>query len=479
MTASSAVRKQIREFVIVWTFITLLIGAGAFFAIYFGTGALPLGSNTSIALPTATVTVAQVVQLPTSTPLPTREPTAEPTAEETEAAAAQAVAQADPATPTPAPTLLPVENRRFAVGIQVQKSPDGNDNIWMDLVADRLHMNWTKIQVRWENYELERGVYDYTSFEWVTLDNVMESAHSHGVNVMFSVVTAPAWAREQGVNLDRHGPPADPAAFANFLTVLLERYKGKVHAVEVWNEMNLDREWTSTSGLSASNYVTLLRSASEAIRAVDPGIIVISGALSPTGGFTDPATGVVGAIDDFVYFDALLAAGMLNYSDCVGAHHNGINVGPSYEWDAVPNDPAAIFRGPFDNPHHSWTFRSTLQTYAEKIQLAGSDQKLCVTEFGWASVEDMTGAPAGFDFAKDNTLAEQRDWTVEAVTNMEEWDIVWLAFLWNLNYGPQAGWDVNNDNVPYSIIGPNTSFRPVFDELAAWQLDYLERTGQQ
>jgi hypothetical protein len=162
----------------------------------------------------------------------------------------------------------------------------------------------------------------------------------------------------------------------------------------------------------------------------------------------------------------------------VGAHHNGYNIGPSIPWDNVPNDPTATFRGPFDNPHHSWSFRSTLQTYANKIQLEGGDQKLCVTEFGWASTEDLGGFPAGFEFANDNTLEEQREWTIEALDNMEEWDTIWLAFIWNLNYGPQAGWATDNDNVPYSIIGKDWNFRPVYDAIGQWQLDYETRREQ-
>jgi hypothetical protein len=115
-----------------------------------------------------------------------------------------------------------------------------------------------------------------------------------------------------------------------------------------------------------------------------------------------------------------------------------------------------------------------LQTYALKIENAGGDQKLCVTEFGWAVSEDIGGFPPGFEFAADNTLAEQRDFTISALNMMEEWGTVRLAFIWNLNYGAQAGWDPNNDNVPYAIIGPDSNFRPVFDAVKDWQ---AERNG--
>jgi hypothetical protein len=100
-----------------------------------------------------------------------------------------------------------------------------------------------------------------------------------------------------------------------------------------------------------------------------------------------------------------------------------------------------------------------------------------VTEFGWPVTEDLGGSPAGFEFAQDNTLEEQAQWIPQAMTNMEEWGFVWIAYIWNFNYGPQAGWATDNDNVPYSLIGPEFSFRPAYDAIREWQRAYLERAG--
>jgi hypothetical protein len=453
-------RRKIRAFVLAWTAITVIMGVATFFAIYLVYESLggPSGSSMrNVAIAPESTTIAQnATATPSPTSTPTRQPTQAPTEEVVEAAAATTE---EP--PQATPTLLPVDDKRFHLGVQVQVSYD-NMGQWMDVAANQLSVNWVKMQVRWEDIETERDVFD-----WFYTDTYLPAAQAEGLKVLISVVTAPEWAREPGVDTSRHGPPADPQDFADFVVAILERYPGMVHAVEVWNEMNLDREWTSTGGLSAANYVELLRTTYQAVKEVDSGVIVVSGALSPTG-----LSDGVRAWDDFTYMDQLIAAGMLNYADCVGAHHNGINVSPNYTWDQTPNDPSATFRGPFDNPHHSWSFRSTLQTYASKVALAGGDQKLCVTEFGWASAEGLEGAPAGFDFALDNTLDEQRDFTIDAINNMLEWDNVWLAFLWNLNYGPQAGWDKDNDNVPYSIIGPNFVFRPVFDAVRDWNREY-------
>lgn len=460
-------RKQMRSFVLLWAGITFVMAAATFVAIYVtfpsigGTG--PSLSLQSVALPTETATPAQPpTQLPTATE-PARQVTLAPTQEAT----ADAIALAAAAPPTLAPTARPLDVRDFELGVQVQVSYDLMQD-WVNVTADQLGVDWAKMQVRWENMEQEPGNYD-----WYETDLFIPAMAAAGVKVLVSVVTAPPWARETGVDVSRHGPPADPARYAAFVTALLRRYPGQIHAVEVWNEQNLDREWTSVNGLSAESYIALLHTAYEAVKAVDDGIMVVSGALSPTG-----LSDGVRAWDDFIYMDQMIAAGLLDNADCIGAHHNGINVSPDYTWDAIPNDPTAQFRGPFDNPHHSWSFRSTLETYASKIKVAGGNQQLCVTEFGWPSAEGLEGVPVGLDFSYDNTLEEQRDYTVKALDFMRRSGDVRLAFLWNLNYGPQAGWSADNENVAYSVIGPDFSFRPVFDAVRDWNRAYEASRGR-
>ncbi|MBN1200931.1 MAG: hypothetical protein JXJ20_03650 [Anaerolineae bacterium] len=502
-------QRQIRGFVIAWLGITLLMGALTFIGIYYATGAINNNNNNGnddvnvAALPNASADEADAAQQPEEGPdLSAIETTAVPTADtaqaeaeaepaeavevaaaveapeaETEAAGAAAVpadgqggaeaasveepADAQPEAPAQEePTPLPVDDPTYQVGIQVQENADPEVyGIWLSEVRDKLKLNWIKQQVRWKDVEPQPDQYN-----WGALDVTFALASEYDIKVMVSVLEAPEWAREQGnQRLDMVGPPGDPQTYADFLTAMLTRYPGQIHAIEVWNEMNIDREWASVYGLSAENYVNMLRIAYAAIKAVDPGVIVISGALSPTG-----VNDGVGAYDDFVFFDMLIQAGMLETTDCVGAHHNGYNIGPNVPWNSVPNDPNARFRGPFDNAHHSWSFYSTLNGYAQRIQQAGSDKKLCITEFGWASTEGLGGTPQNFEFADDVTLDEQAAYFGEAIQLMDDWGFVWLAFIWNLNYGAQAGWDPLNDNVPYSLLRPDWQQAPAYQAIGEY-----------
>lgn len=476
---TKTVYKQIRGFVAIWLSITFVMGLSTFLAIYFTYNPAAVDPGSSNPLPlgalgqeTPEEAPAPVIVLPSVTPAPTSSPTSvtqEPTVPVMAYEATDIPTLTSTPEPSPTPTLLPVADSRYQVGIQVEHAPDldpDNQDAWYSSVAGDLGISWVKHQVRWELMEPEQGKID-----WSALDLVMPSAEKFAIKLLLSVVTAPDWAREPGVVLERHGPAADPQVYADFVAAILKRYPGKIHAIEIWNEQNIDREWTSVNGLNAADYVKLLQTSYETIKAIEPGIIVISGALSPTG-----INDGVGAYDDFNYMDQLIAAGMLNWADCVGAHHNGYNIGPDYRYNEIPDDPNASFRGPFDNPHHSWSFRSTLEGYANRVRAAGKDTKLCVTEFGWPSAEDLEGVREGFDFAYDNTLEEQAEWIPQALSNMADWDFVWLAFIWNFNYGPQAGWAVDNDNVPYSLIGPGFNFRPAYDAIRAWQRDYQTRT---
>lgn len=483
MTSQNQIRKtrqQVRGFVFIWTFITLIMGLATFLAIYFAyqpdveTSSAVVANIANNGGEQVVVIASQTVpptNTPSATPLPSNTPTNAPTTIVVQVDTATPVATLEP-TDTPQPTPVPPdEDETFAVGIQIQVPQDLNPDVmngYFRTAGQDLGVQWVKIQVRWEVIEEQQGVYNFDE-----LDLAMAGARFFGIHPMLSIVTAPDWAREPGISTAVHGPPANNADYVRFVRTILERYEGQIYAIEVWNEQNLSREWTSINGLRASNYVGLLRETYNMVQEVSPGTIVISGALSPTG--VDDG---IGAIDDFRYMQQMIDFGLLDVADCIGAHHNGYNISPLVRFDAVPNDPSAGFRGPFDNPHHSWSFRSTLEGYTTRIRNAGSDKKLCITEFGWAVTEDLSGYPPGFEFAVDNTLQEQATFFVDALQSMEESGDVWIAFIWNLNYGPQAGWDARNDNVPYSLIGPDNTFRPAFDAIREWNQAYMSRIGR-
>jgi hypothetical protein len=343
----------------------------------------------------------------------------------------------------------------FGYGIQ-SNWPVGDIGYWNSVMRDQLKVNWTKAQVRWKDFETAKGKDE--AFKWQLLDAFTADANKKGLNIVYGVLSTPNWARSVQ---EREGPPDDYNEAARFMTRVLARYKGCVQAIEVWNEMNIDREWTAPSKqISAVEYINFLKVVVPAIRAVDQNITVVMGALSPTG---YEAPGI--SMDDFNYMDAFVANGGTALVDCVGVHLNGYNMPPQYEWDEGYDDPTAKFRGPFKGgtPHHSWSFKSTMFGYYNRTK-----KPLCVTEFGWASSENMGGEPVeGFEFAKDNTEKEQAEWIVQGFQMMKDSGFVKWGIVFNLDYVQKDGLPFNQDpNAPYSVIRPDGAPRPAFEAIA-------------
>ena len=106
---------------------------------------------------------------------------------------------------------------------------------------------------------------------------------------------------------------------------------------------------------------------------------------------------------------------------------------------------------------------STLKGYYQRTQ-----KPLCVTEFGWASMENLgvSGAPEGFGFALDNTEKQQADWILQAFQIMRDSGFVKFAIAFNLDFIKKDGLPINEDpNAPYSLIRPDGSTRPAFDAI--------------
>jgi len=308
---------------------------------------------------------------------------------------------------------------------------------------------WTKVQLRWEELEMQKGV-----IQWNVIDPIVNEAKAQGVRLLLSVVTAPSWSRPTSEDLSAPGPPEDAKDYADFVSAILKRHKGKVAAIEVWNEQNLWYEWGGKGNkLNAAQYVDLLKTAYTAIKAADPNVVVVSGALTPTG-VDDGDT----AIDDVRYLDMMYAAGLKNYCDAIGAHPSGYNNPP----DDTPTQATVISTG--FKGHWSFYYRRFEQYWAVMERYGDGEKKLWFTEFGWAS---STNPPAGYEYARDNSEEDQAKYLVRAFQLAQETEYVGVMFVWNLNFAPAAEPGDIYAKAAFSILRADWSSRPAYSSLKA------------
>ena len=340
----------------------------------------------------------------------------------------------------------------FGYGVQAHMLGGGINRA--TAATSDMGFNWIKQQIQWRDFEGNQGAIVFSE-----LRRMVDAAGGRGISVLFSVVNAPDWAREPNFDSSVGGPPQDPNTLGNFLARLAGDFCGSaVQAIEVWNEQNLHYEWGNRP-INPEEYMNLLRVGYSRIKGACPSMLVISGAPTPAGD-----AGAI-AMDDFVYLERMYQNGLAGLADGIGAHPSGYNVPPNVGWQSacsIIQQTGNFFNGPCDTPHHSWSFRSTMEGYREiMVRYGDINKRLWPTEFGWAAGGALHPAYA---YANDNSHEEQARWTVEAYQMMRNWGWVGPAFLWNLNFRVIAD---GTEKAQWGIVRNDYSPLPVYNALQA------------
>jgi hypothetical protein len=267
-------------------------------------------------------------------------------------------------------------------------------------------MMWVKRQVRWHPGDRANA-------------DLINDAHAKGFKILVSVLGEPS-SIAGGANHD------DYARFVGELAAL------GADGIEVWNEMNIDREWP-TGEIDPAKYTDLLRRAYQKIKANNPNTLVISGAPAPTG--AEGAFGRDRVWNDDAYVAGMAAAGAGAYMDCIGAHYNEGILSPTLD-SGDPRD-----------PYYTRYYSGMVVTYFNAF---GRSKKICFTELGYLTPEGYGPLPSAFGWAGNTTVAQQAQWLAEAVSLARSSSSVRMIIVFNVDltsYGddPQAG---------YAIIRP-------------------------
>jgi len=311
---------------------------------------------------------------------------------------------------------------------------------------------WVKQQVSWDEFEYMNDRYSDVMLH--TLDEAVDDAENRGLNVLLSIAKAPDWARPTA---EADGPPIDYNEYYEFVKFIVQRYKGKVQAVEIWNEPNLRVEWTGGT-MHGAEYVRLLEVGYRAVKDAYPegNVIVVSAGLAPTG-----ISDGVNAVDDRLYLRQMYEAGLANYADAIGIH--------PYSWANPPWTRCCGDWGgaPSHNDHPSFFFLDTIEDYrAIQAEFGDLGRPLWATEFGWGTM-DKLGRETPADALFFNYLNEdlQAQYILEAYRMAQEWDFMGPMFLWNLNIAALPGLDDNQSG--YSILRGNNNPRRAFEVLSS------------
>ncbi len=320
---------------------------------------------------------------------------------------------------------------------------------WQEEIADRdlklveeAGFRWVKQEFAWREIEpVQKG-----DFDWSRTDRIIDQIDAHGLNVIVRLGVQPQWA---GGGFPEIGPPNNMQDFADYVTAVATRYKGRVDAYQIWNEPNLSREWGNRPP-NAAEYTEMLKMSYEAIKAVDPYPIVISAGMAPTTRNDDVAR------PDTFYIQEMYDAGAAPYFDALGAHGPGYASPPETDPAEIAQTPGLANPGDFkpennvpEELRRVYGFRH-VEDIREIMVSNGDDAKQVVLlEFGW-TIDPRPDSP----YTWHAVTAEQQAQYFERsyAYAKENWQ-PWIGIM-SLIYVANPQWTMNDEQTYWSIVYP-------------------------
>jgi len=300
------------------------------------------------------------------------------------------------------------------------------DDRILSLVA-KAGFNWVIQVFSWQEIEPAPGEYFWEYPDWL-----VSACHYYGLHLGVRLDHPPQWALSQS----DEGVPVDIAAYARFVGMVAQRYRGRVDAYIIWNEPNLAQEW---GGLppNPTGYVELLKAAYQAVKEADPEALVVSAGLAPTNHLDQTA------MDDRVFLREMYAAGAKPFFDVLGTH--------PYGFAYPPDDPPGA--------HDGLNLARLADLRRIMVENGDAHKPVWATELGW------TIASPRPDLAWLEVSEEQQAaYLVGAFRKArQEWPWLKLIVVWNASVGLPAG----DEKQGYSILNDDYSPRQAFKALTA------------
>jgi len=309
--------------------------------------------------------------------------------------------------------------------------------------------HWIRQEFAWEDIEIhgpgdfeDRRHEPYRS-AWEKYDHIVDLVEQYGLEIQVRLSNPPAWTRTSGDENGTFAPPDDFQDYVNFAVAVAERYQGRVHYYQVWNEPNIFPEW-GDQPVDPVAYTDLLCRAYDALKAVDPEIVVISGALAPTIAIDGTN------MSDLVFLQAMYDAG-------AGAC-----------FDVLSMQGYGLFSGPTDRRMRPTTINFGRNQWIRDIMVnnGDADKAIWISEMNWNPVPDPADVPdiAGRTNYGQVTLDQQARYVPLAYQRAaDEWPWIGVMNLW---FFKRAGDSERGESWYYfRLVEPDFTPLPLYEAM--------------
>lgn len=167
---------------------------------------------------------------------------------------------------------------------------------------------WARQDFWWGLVEPQKG-----TFRWDDFDRAVAGYERYGLNLLAILCYASTWSGGTSPDTDD-----ERERFGHYVFKMVERYRGRVGAWEVWNEPNIQPFWSPRP--DPELYAKLLTVAYTAAKQADPNCTVVGGV------FAGP---------DAKFLEGMYQHGVQGHFDVLSYHNYGQNLDFTTEWPAV------------------------------------------------------------------------------------------------------------------------------------------------
>jgi polysaccharide biosynthesis protein PslG len=321
----------------------------------------------------------------------------------------------------------------------------------LQMIADA-GFHWIRQPFTWADIE----IHDKDDFEdrrndphrsaWDKYDHIVDLSEAYDLQIIARLGAPPAWSRHDGTTRGAFGPPDRIEDFADFAAIVAARYVGRIHYYQIWNEPNVYPEW-GNQPVDPEAYTTLLCTVYHRLKAVDPNIIVISGAMAQTQELGTWNTIYQGNnMMDTVFLQRMYAAGA---ADC---------------FDIMAVNDYMLWSGPTD---HRLTLREvnfSRPMWMRDVMVMNGDAHKPI----WISEMNSNAAPEGIPERYGRvTLEQQARWAPLAFERIQrEWPWVGVTTVWFFKKASDA--EQQDPSYYFRLVDPDFTPMPVYHTLSAY-----------
>lgn len=306
---------------------------------------------------------------------------------------------------------------------------------------------WIRQEFPWEDIEIHaKGDFEDRRHEpyrsaWAKYDHIVDLADKYGVQIIARLSNPPAWSRAQGDAIGTHAPPDDIRDYGDFVEAVVRRYKGRVRYYQLWNEPNIYPEW-GEQPVDPVAYTALLCEGYRRAKAVDPDVVVLSGALAPTVALTGRD------MSDLIFLQRMYDAGA---GDC---------------FDIMSMQGYSLWSAPTDHRMRPTVINYGRVEYIRDIMVRNGDAHKPI----WISEMNSNAVPTGpvaqnivgWGAYGQVSLEEQAEWAVLAYQRaQEEWPFVGVVNFWF--FKPASDADANQAYYYFRMLEPDFTPLPVYE----------------